>query len=356
MLLSKTVRLFLDSIGKREEYEYYLNRFQNHEAPFFALLCPDRESMELSGDLLVFDLQFLVQLGLKAAVLLYGDHTEMGQTTFAGYDNTFSYGEQPVDGRITVLCRPGATREAALLDLIPVMARRIHFVRFAGPLHDENGTPVTVHYTHRDNKHNLRESDRELAALSATILERHPSAHISVCTPLGLLEEMFTVKGQGTIIRRGSQILCLTDAGDVDFSRIRILCEEGFGKPLSPDVSFEPIDQYYIESNYRGAALLEEHAPGFFLSKFVVSRQARGEGLAQELWEAACQDKPALYWRSRNNNPINSWYDKQADGFQRGPHWNVFWRGIAPEHIPGIIEYCRSRPPDFAEPAPPPAP
>jgi hypothetical protein len=349
MLLSKTVRLFLDSIGKREEYEYYLNRFLNHEAPFFALLCPDRESMELSGDLLVFDLQFLVQLGLKAAVLLYGDHTEAAQATFAGYDNTFSYSELPVEERIAVLSRPGKSLEEALRDLIPATARRIHFVRFTGSLHDEGGAPVTVHYTHRDNKHILRESDRELVALSASILERHPSVHISVCTPLGLLEEMFTVKGQGTIIRRGSQILCLTDGHDVDFPRIRALCEEGFGKALSPSVSFDPINQYFIESNYRGAALLEKHTPGYYLSKFVVSRQARGEGLAQELWEVACQDKPALYWRSRSSNPINSWYDKQADGFQRGPQWNVFWRGIAPEHISGIIEYCRSRPPDFEE-------
>ena len=45
-LLNKTIRLFLDSIGRREEYEYYLERFRADRPRAFAVLCPLRAGFE----------------------------------------------------------------------------------------------------------------------------------------------------------------------------------------------------------------------------------------------------------------------------------------------------------------------
>ena len=61
MLISKTLRLFLESIGRRDEYEFYLNKFQSDEAACFGILCPDAEL----GD------------ALATAVYVMGEHRGM---------------------------------------------------------------------------------------------------------------------------------------------------------------------------------------------------------------------------------------------------------------------------------------
>src|SRR5210317_1543426 len=70
--LNKTIRLFLDSIGRRDEYEFYLNKFQSEHTACFALLCPDPGSIEAGAEVLAFDLHFLLRLELVPAILLCG--------------------------------------------------------------------------------------------------------------------------------------------------------------------------------------------------------------------------------------------------------------------------------------------
>ncbi|MFT5123526.1 MAG: ribosomal protein S18 acetylase RimI-like enzyme [Kiritimatiellia bacterium] len=347
MLLSRTLRLFLDSIGRRDEYEYYLKKFHELEAPYFAVICPSAEVVEQADDLLFFDLQLLLKLDLKAALLLWGSHAEAARAKLEAHPDLFSFTESP--GRIHVIDRAGQDLIDALSGLLPGATRRLHLLRIAGELRDAFDCPVNFHYTHRGNDHELRESDQAFAAMAVGVLERFPGTHISISSPRALLEEMFTVKGHGTNIRRGSHIFAATSTSDVDLVRLAELFDDGFGKVLKPGTHFDAVSRFYMEEEYRGAALLESHPAGHYLSKFVVSRQARGEGLAQELWEEACLYNPAMFWRSRHNNPINAWYEKHADGYQRGPQWNVFWRGIEPEHVSGLIDYCRKRPADFVE-------
>ena len=73
MLLNKTIRLFLDSIGRRDEYEFYLKKFQSVDAACFALLVPDFESLDQGAEAFAFDLHFLLSLGLRPVVVLCGD-------------------------------------------------------------------------------------------------------------------------------------------------------------------------------------------------------------------------------------------------------------------------------------------
>ena len=109
------------------------------------------------------------------------------------------------------------------------------------------------------------------------------------------------------------------------------------------------VRHFYVEESYCGAALLEDHVAGAYLSKFAVGREARGEGLAQQLWQAVEQDHTAMFWRSRDSNPINPWYERNADGRCRVGDWTVFWRGLVLNDVPKILEYCVSRPTDFVE-------
>ncbi len=112
---------------------------------------------------------------------------------------------------------------------------------------------------------------------------------------------------------------------------------KGFGQ-----VVFSPLAQGLLRS--------EEHPAGRYLSKFAVGFEARGEGLANELWSMVRRDHAALFWRSRPDNPFNGWYDRQAEGRWRGEAWHVFWRGLRVEDIPSVIRYCCERPADFGPP------
>ena len=74
--LNKTIRLFLDGIGQRDEYEFYLEKFHADQSACFALLCPDLGSIETGVEILAFDLHFLLRLDLVPAILLCGDQAQ----------------------------------------------------------------------------------------------------------------------------------------------------------------------------------------------------------------------------------------------------------------------------------------
>ena len=339
MLLNKTIRLFLDSIGRREEYEFYLNKFQSVGTDCFALLVPDLESLEQGAEALAFDLRFLLQLGLKPAVVLCGPEAE-AEWNLLKDNPLFERAAFPKLGRrkasIPVFVEENSTTLESLLQKVPAIGKRVHFIRAAG------GLSVDYYHTQKPVAA-LSPEDMTLADTAAALLEARPGTHISVTSPINLLKEIFTVKGAGTVFRRGSTIL---SGRAPDSDRLLALLEESFGKKPKAGV-LAASTHIYFEENYRGAALLEDHPEGLYLSKFAVGSEARGEGLAQELWDEVCKNHPAFFWRSRKGNPINQWYDRQADGRHTAGDWVVFWRGMDAASIPGFITFCSARPADF---------
>jgi len=337
MLLNQTIRLFLDSIGRREEYEFYLNKFQSADTACFALLAPDLESLDQGAEAFAFDLHFLLRLGLWPAVVLFGDDAE-AQWALLAANPMFEKTGFPLSGnseeRVPVLM---LDEFQALEKMIPDVGRRVHFIRAAG------GFEVDHYYTQRKNAIELTDEERVLAERAAALLDARPRTHISVTSPMNLLEEIFTVKGAGTVFRRGSTLL---SGGTPDSTRLMALLKESFQKKPKAD-ALRDITQIYLEENYRGAALLQERSEGFYLSKFAVGPEARGEGLAQELWDEVCKNHSAFFWRSRKENRLNQWYDRHADGRYALDGWVIFWRGIDAAALPGIIAFCESRPADF---------
>ncbi len=372
MLLNRTLRLFLDSIGKREEYEFYLEKFQAAETLCFAIVCPEPEALEQAADVLVFDLQFLLRLELEPLLLLAGADPALPRRVLKDYsaevlsrdlsdflDDEGRIGDRRAElerfidnavigGRIPALISSEPMVEAAA-QLLPEVTRRVHLVRMRGPLHDAAHQVVPFLYTTRPTPIELEAEDAEALTSAQRLLAQRPSAHVSITSPIHLLEEMFTVRGAGTVLRKGSVIRHTTHLADLDRERLVVLLEQSFGRPLLNPEVLQAVRHFYVESEYRAAALLEEHAEGAYLSKFAVGTEARGEGVAQELWREMVQGHPSLFWRAREENPINQWYEKLADGRQRVEGWLVFWRGISPAHLPAIIDYCTGRPPDFKE-------
>jgi acetylglutamate kinase len=198
----------------------------------------------------------------------------------------------------------------------------------------------------------LAVSARKLLRQVARTLDRVPHRlTVSVTSPLDLLRELFTVKGAGTLIRRGSRVERRAAWDELDGDRLVALIEEAFGRPLVPGFHGRPFAAAYVADDYRGAAMVETTRLGPYLSKFAVTTVARGEGVGRDLWRALVADWPRLYWRSRADNPITPWYRDQCDGLHRisigGAPWVALWRGLPTSEIPAAIAYCETAPPDF---------
>ncbi len=361
MMLNKTLRLFLDGIGRRDEYEFYLEKFQSEHTACFALLCPDLGSIEGGAGVLAFDLQFLLRLELAPALLLGGREAERMQSLLSGEPIFVFRPLQAGDAAAFIRAEGGAERVPvlvegdvpladALLQLVPAVARRIHFIRAAGGLKGVSGEPLSYVYTHKEGFQHVEPLEYDFPALARKLLDARPGVHLSVTSPINLLREVFTVKGAGTVFRKGTEVLRFPGLAGVDRGRLAELLETSFGKRLKSPACLDRISLAYLEKDYRGAVLLEEHADGHFLSKFAVGREARGEGLALELWREVCRHHRALFWRSGAANPFNSWYHRHADGHHVAGKWHIFWRGLPITAISGIIEYCTQREEDFLEP------
>lgn len=357
--LNKTIRLFLDSIGRRDEYEFYLNKFQSEQTACFALLCPDLGSIEAGAEVLAFDLHFLLRLELVPAILLCGKDAGKMRTVLAGESifefhslesgDTKAFIQQAkLNDKVPVLVAENTDLESTLLQLVPDVARRVHFVRAAGGLKSASGEPMPYVYTHKANPQPLEHLEFDYPALGRQLLEERPAVHLSITSPINLLQEIFTVKGAGTLFRKGSELLHLNDVEHIDRVRLIGLLEASFSKKLKNESFLLNVGEAYMEKDYRGAVLLEKHPAGLYLSKFSVGREARGEGLAMELWREVCKNHSAFFWRSSITNPFNSWYHQQADGHHRSGKWQIFWRGINIGDISGVIEYCCTREEDFS--------
>ena len=338
---------------------FYLKKFQADQSACFALLCPDFASIEAGAEMLAFDLHFLLRLELMPAILLCGEKEQKMKSALS-VESIFDF--QPFDmnsavsfiqssqknEKVPVLVADELELDEALLQMLPQVAKRVHFIRAAGGLKDTDGELLPYVYTHKKNP---IESDLEYdyPTLGRTILDACPGVHISLTSPLNLLQEIFTIKGSGTLFRRGSELSHFDGMEQVDRQRLLGLLEASFNKKLIDQSFFESVDQAYIEKEYRGAVLLEKHEAGHYLSKFSVGREAQGEGLALELWHEIEKKHPALFWRSNSQNPFNSWYRSQADGYHLVGQWQIFWRGVPSSSISSIIEYCCSREADFQE-------
>jgi acetylglutamate kinase len=177
------------------------------------------------------------------------------------------------------------------------------------------------------------------------------SSSVSITRPEELAKELFTHKGSGTLVRRGERVLQATRWDELDTDRLRGLIESAFGRTLVPDY-FErtALHRAYVSENYRAAVILTEESGLPYLDKFAVLDDAQGEGIGRAVWQLMREAQPRLFWRSRHGNPVNAFYDAEADGSIKQAHWRVYWYGLGDlgreglETIRNCLEHCRQRP------------
>ncbi|MEM9838530.1 MAG: acetylglutamate kinase [Pseudomonadota bacterium] len=179
------------------------------------------------------------------------------------------------------------------------------------------------------------------------LLDRLPSASsVSMVSTEGLIRELFTHTGSGTLVRRGEAIGFHERA---EREMVESLIENAFKRTLKASYweSFSP--RYTLLSEQRRAGAVVSSIDGVdFLDKFAVLSAARGEGLAKSLWDQLLSHSPTLVWRSRLSNPFNAFYHAHADGSVRRDPWTVFWVGASLEpRMTALADEIASRPGDF---------
>ncbi len=168
----------------------------------------------------------------------------------------------------------------------------------------------------------------KLAEIKRLLDDAPLSSSVSITTPSGLVRELFTHGGSGTLIRKGEKIIAFDDKTKIDGARAQGLIEGAFGRKLVPGW-WKAVDlsMAFVSENYRAGAFLSRIGDFTYLDKFAVMEEARGEGLARAVWRRFTQDHPAFFWRSRTDNGFNAFYDAVADGSVKRGIWTVYWKG-----------------------------
>ncbi len=168
----------------------------------------------------------------------------------------------------------------------------------------------------------------KLAEIKRLLDDSPASTSVSITTPSALARELFTHGGAGTLVRRGERILKFDTANPPDVDRLHNLVESAFGQKLRSGW-WEDLDFHtaYVAASYRAAAVVSKFETFAYLDKFAVEEAARGEGVARTVWNEMTRDFPTLFWRSRTDNPVNAFYDEEADGSVRRGSWTVYWKG-----------------------------
>jgi acetylglutamate synthase len=180
------------------------------------------------------------------------------------------------------------------------------------------------------------EQQHTIQRLAELLRDLPRTTSVSITSPDHLARELFTHRGAGTLIRLGEQIMRHDTFGSLDRGRLGELIENSFGRPLAGEYFTTRVPlRIYLAASYRATAILtSEHievngrkSDIAYLDKFAVTSEAQGEGIGASLWQRMRTETPALFWRARSHNPVNSWYMRKADGMHKFGEWIVFWAG-----------------------------
>ena len=234
-------------------------------------------------------------------------------------------------GQILVVHADAVARAIALA----LKPHKVVYLNEAGGLPDESGairSAVNLAEDFDDLVADVTigpESRRKLIEINALLSELPPQSSVSITSPEHLAKELFTHRGEGTLVRRGEKVTRHEGWSLIDTSRLRSLLEECFGRALDDGYFLEkdPFRVYLAES-YRATAILTLEGGVPYLDKFAVTTEAQGEGIGGSIWQRMRRENPKLFWRSRAKNPINPWYAQNADGLYKTDDWWVFWCGM----------------------------
>jgi len=229
---------------------------------------------------------------------------------------------------------------------------KVIFLTGTGGLLDQNGRIISAISISGDYDHLIAQDwvhsgmQLKLAQIK-DMLEKLPSdTSVSITSAAKLTRELFTHTGAGTLIRRGERIDWLKTIPPDRLQALESLLEQSFERKLRDDwLEGRNIMGLLLAESGRAAALFTQGVDGIpYLDKFVVTPEARGEGLGAALWQVLRARFPKLYWRARANNPIAGWYLQQAHASFRRGEWIVHTIGVENfEQLERLVVDARNR-------------
>jgi len=353
----EVVHRFLASIGRPETARKYLELFQAERKESFALVAVSGAALEDSGNAVVAGLIFLTELELTPVLCVEskGMAEQLVGRLPEGFPieitSTNSAGEVAARGKIPLLlCVDASQRRAAAQHLRP---SKVVFLIGQSGLQPKGQSVRSLVNLRTDfdalvADDILRPSERDLLReIREIFIACSHSFTVSLTSAQDMLRELFTVKGAGTLVRRGTRVEVHDAYSQVDREHLSSLLESAFGRPALAHMFDRPALVIYLATEYQGAAVLEEAPLAPYLSKFAVSIKAQGEGIGGDLWRALTRDHKRFFWRSRPDNEIAPWYASKCDGLIRGQDWTVYWCGLDTSEIAQAVDWAIGAPADF---------
>lgn len=365
---------FLDTFGQRQDSEAYYKLFSSQKPESFAVIVLDEETLQGDLDAVIFDLRYLIKLSLFPVVVVHASYEVLDEINV---EHHFDRARLPVSflasdlnilDELAFIRKRNQKNTLALIHIESeknifnemsqlahaLKSKRILFLKKEGGLINlKTGKRINL-INLSSEKEDYLKSDKLseehklfLDQCDTLIQESHHEIYISVVSPANLLKELFTVKGNGTLIQEGSQILTFDSWKEVNVNGLKILLQNVTEKQVQSSFEKKPVDNFYIEEHYKGAALVSTFDGISFLSHFVVGLEARGFGIGDSLWKALTTHHKKLVWRSEPNQFINKWYAKQCDGLFKTSEWIYYWIGLKPEEINKAIECASMQKVDF---------
>lgn len=375
--IRQTVLTSLSAIGASREALFYANLFAHQDPERFALLVVDPRCLKNPlRETLVGNIKLLSDLGLTPILLIGALDEDRASVKFQSQKlsreleqatirttklNTASYGLIPEvrakakKGLIPILEMTVERHALTLSSLVKeINPNKVIFLQPSGGLlhNDVRLSTLTIDKIPSllDGETSLTSGQRRFLSFVPELDEESAErrAYI-IASPLNLLSELFTTKGSGTLIKRRADIQHYASFKDIDVARLKMSISTAFGKELTGEFTFPQGGALYLEADYRGGAIFEQKEGGTYLSKFWVSKEAQGDGLAKDIWERFSEDHTSFFWRSRLTNPFNVWYMKRCEGMQIEGDWRVFWAGLPRDKIEQAIALATQSTIDFKE-------
>ncbi|GIX41001.1 MAG: acetylglutamate kinase [Leptospiraceae bacterium] len=366
MLYSETIKIILESLGKKDEVDYYLKRFKTENSDFFSIIVPDYETIELFWEAFLSPIEILYKIELIPLIYIGGPDYDTYKKKFLEYDffeiymikDKRNFTIQRKKNKIPVIfCNSIFIK--FFYEYSKILPKRIHFVRNTGFIRTYDNENLFQLEPEEDFKDNwkvlinnkniiINPADIGIYLYCSHFYNLNPELHISITSSFLLLKELFTVKGAGTLIRKKTKIIHLKyeDIKENLKYDLKNKIERYFSKKLKPD-ALKEITDIIIDKDYQSFIILEKKSFGYYLSKFAISIEARGKGIAQDLWDYVESLKIPLFWKTRKDNSIRKWYEKISDGLIRYENYIIYWKNLSYKEIPKIMDFIIERGSDF---------
>lgn len=375
---TELLKIFFESTGNEADSLIYLKSFQTLDPEKFALIYINTEVVLDSFSTFFYDLKILYGLGLYPVILVSSDSISYISLFFKGIftDSKENRTDEPeceilqFSSNVSIGIKSSINQkkipfvilesEENLYQMVADISSKLHTTKFiflnqSGPLRNKsNKERISIINIRSDYQKLLEENiltieDKIFLQNLKTMLENQVShtMNIAITSPVTLLKELFTVGGSGTFIKLGSEIQYIQGIENVDKRKLAELLESAFRKKINPEFLDSKIDSIFLETNYRGAALLKMNEYGALLSKFAVDEIARGEGIGRDIWNEMKKKHRTIFWRAKPENQIHKWYTKECQGMDKGKDWNIYWINLEVEDIPKVCKFLRTQAQDF---------